>query len=144
MTAPKKRAIGIDTTLRTFLAPFGRRGGKSRNRPKSTICSGFGGVVVDRAIVPISHSTSSCSIDRRALGHIHGASAERVRLPMLIAVEAMRPTVEAMLPLLFRRSCILWRQRFAIMIAAVIAIISTSLTSSRFDAGCCLRGGKTV
>jgi hypothetical protein len=37
-----------------------------------------------------------------------------------------------------------WRQRFAIMIAAVNAIISSSFLSSRIDACCCTRGGGTV
>jgi hypothetical protein len=44
----------------------------------------------------------------------------------------------------FRSPGILWRQRFAIMIAAVNAIISSSFLSSKIDACCCTRGGGTV
>jgi hypothetical protein len=89
--AEKARAIGIDITLGTFCAPIGRQGEKSRNRPESTICSGAGGVVVARAIVPRSLSTSYGSIERRALELINGASAEQGRRPMCTAVKAMRP-----------------------------------------------------
>jgi hypothetical protein len=91
MASKQAHAIGIDITLGTFCAPIGRQGGKSRNRPESTICSGAGAVVVARAIVPRSLTNSYGSIERRALKLINGASAEQRRRPMLVAVKAMRP-----------------------------------------------------